>query len=86
MPTFVIKMAQYCCADCRRDGLYATCELVSAAKSFRINPDDTTFFESQIEQETFAFLWTLKNYSAFNSSEEIKSPSFRGGPKSNHHW
>jgi hypothetical protein len=39
-----------------------------------------------MEQETFAFLWTLKGYSSFSSTDEVKSPVFKGGPKSNHQW
>jgi len=32
-------------------------------------------------------LWSIKNYIALSgSSEEIKSPVFSGGPKSNHQW
>jgi hypothetical protein len=42
---------------------------------------------TEVEQETFAFLWTLKGYSALSAgNEEIKSPTFRGGPKSLHSW
>jgi len=42
---------------------------------------------TELEQETFAFLWSIKNYSALSSgSEEIKSPVFKGGLKSNHLW
>ncbi|OXA43363.1 Speckle-type POZ protein B [Folsomia candida] len=45
---------------------------------------------TEMEQETFAFLWTLKGYSSFSGSgtctEEVKSPVFRGGPKSQHQW
>lgn len=40
----------------------------------------------QVEQETFAFLWSLKNYSAFGGTDEVKSPVFKGGSKSNHSW
>lgn len=42
-----------------------------------------------MEQETFAFLWTLKGYSSFSGacgSDEVKSPIFRGGAKSQHQW
>ena len=43
---------------------------------------------TQIEQEPFEFLWTLKTVFAFLSSEsdKIVSPIFKGGSKSNHEW
>lgn len=40
----------------------------------------------QFEGETFEFLWTLKNYFLIDENKLILSPSFRGGPKSNHLW
>jgi len=56
-------------------------------KCLTYGPDSVDYWaNTEIEQETFSFLWSLRNYSAFNGSEEVKSPVFRGGPRSNHSW
>ncbi|ODM90497.1 Mitochondrial ribonuclease P protein 1 [Orchesella cincta] len=41
---------------------------------------------TEIEQETFAFVWKLEDYSTLRELQVITSPEFRGGPKSKHTW
>lgn len=42
---------------------------------------------TQVEEESFQFVWQLKNYSALaEDGGEILSPIFTGGPKSKHRW
>ncbi|ODN02519.1 Speckle-type POZ protein-like B [Orchesella cincta] len=41
---------------------------------------------SELEQETFSFVWNIEKYSSLVGIESIKSPIFLGGPKTNHSW
>ncbi|CAL8114569.1 unnamed protein product [Orchesella dallaii] len=38
----------------------------------------------EVEEEEFAFLWSIRNYSVMKNLEEVKSPVFPGGNK--HDW
>ncbi|CAL8116439.1 unnamed protein product [Orchesella dallaii] len=43
--------------------------------------------ETDIEQDEFSFIWTVKHYSVVSELETyVSSPVFRGGPKYNHAW
>jgi hypothetical protein len=64
---------------------YLSSPLNQIEKSFFVKTE-CLFRIEQVEQETFSFLWRVKGYSSYGGSEEIKSPVFRGGPKSLHFW
>ncbi|CAL8116447.1 unnamed protein product [Orchesella dallaii] len=43
--------------------------------------------ETDIEQDEFTFIWTVKHYSVVSELETfVNSPVFKGGPKYNHAW